>query len=154
MQPNRFTLSSVFLASSLSLFSSTGFAQTAAAALTGKSCILAGRLNADLRWAPLANGVTLLNAQGKVVRAPTQQALASVVAVKLAAPALLSQCNGSQALPSGDVGASSKAPVPAVNASPAALKVEAVYYPPGRAGGQWVELQLDVPAERVVVASR
>ena len=160
MQPNHFKLSAAFfvcsLGLSLGLFSSAGFAQTVPGntALTGKSCILAGRLNTDQRWAPLANGVTLLNAQGKPVAGASQQALASVVAVKLDAPMLLSQCNGNQALPSPGADTGSKAPVPTINAGLAALKVEAMYYPPGRSGGQWVELQLDVPAERVVVSAR
>ncbi|MBC7707159.1 MAG: hypothetical protein H7274_24845 [Rhodoferax sp.] len=142
------------------------FAQTPAAAtvipppastastLADKPCILAGRLNADNRWAPLARGVTLLNAQGEGVGASSKKALDTVTAVRISEPALLSQCNGSQPLVSGESTTGSKTPVPAIKPGPIALNVEAIYYPPVRAGGQWVELQLLLPADRVVTAAR
>ena len=136
-----------------SIASTPSAAQTvASSAALEIPCILAGRINDDQRWAPLSSGLVLLDAQGKQVREPTKQALATVTAVKLAAPALLALCNGNQALPSGDAGAGTKTPASAVKAGSEALKVQAVYYPPGRAGGQWVELQLELPVERITVA--
>lgn len=131
-------------------------AQTAAAdsSLSDQPCILAGRLNLDHQWAPLARGVTLLNAQGERVNASSKKALDTVRTVRLSSPALVSQCNGNQPLVSGDSTTGSKIPVPAIKPSPIALPVAAIYYPPGRAGGQWVELQLVLPADRLVTAAR
>ena len=125
-----------------------------ASTLADKPCILAGRLNADNRWAPLARGVTLLNAQGERVSDSSKKALDTVSSVRLNEPALLSQCNGSQPLVSGESTTGNKTPAPAIKPGPIALEVEAIYYPPVRAGGQWVELQLVLPADRVVTAAR
>ena len=127
---------------------------SAVSKLTDKSCILAGRLSADSRWAPLARGVTLLNAQGNRVSASSKKALDTVTAVQLGEPALLSLCNGSQPLVSGESATGSKTPAPAIEPGPIALHVEAIYYPPMRAGGQWVELQLVVPADRMITVVR
>lgn len=126
----------------------------AAPALADKSCILAGRLNADNQWAPLARGVTLLDAQGERVSAASKKALDTVKAVRLSEPALVSQCNGNQPLVSGDNTTGSKTPVPSVKPGLVAINIEAIYYPPVRAGGQWVELQLMLPVDRVVTATR
>ena len=143
------------------LFAQTSAASTvspppagAASTLADKPCILAGRLNADNRWAPLARGVTLLNAQGEHVSASSKKALDTVRAVRLSEPALVSRCNGNQPLVSGESTTGSKTPAPAIKPGPIALNVEAIYYPPVRAGGQWVELQLQLPADRVVTAAR
>ena len=125
-----------------------------ASTLADKPCILAGRLNADSRWAPLARGVTLLNAQGERVSASSKNALNTVRAVRLSEPALVSQCNGGQPLVSGESTTGSKTPAPAIKPSSIALNVEAIYDPPVRAGGRWVELQLVLPADRVVTAAR
>ena len=125
-----------------------------ATTLADKSCILAGRLNADNQWAPLARGVTLLNAQGERVSASSKKALDTVKAVRLSEPALVSQCNGNQPLASGEGTKGSKTPAPTVKPGSIALNVEAIYYPPVRAGGQWVELQLMLPVDRVVTAAR
>lgn len=126
----------------------------AASTLADKPCILAGRLNADNQWAPLARGVTLLNAQGERVSASSKKALGTVRAVRISEPAWVSQCNGNQPLVSGDSTSGSKTPAPTIKPGPMALNVEAIYYPPVRAGGQWVELQLVLPADRVVTAAR
>ena len=149
------------LAATLPLFAQTPAAPTvspppagSASTLADKPCILAGRLNADNRWAPLARGVTLLNAQSERVSAYSKKALETVRAVRLSEPALLSQCNGNQPLVSGESTTGSKTPAPAIKPGPIALNVEAIYYPPVRAGGQWVELQLVLPADRVVTAAR
>ena len=149
------------LATAAPLFAQTPAAPTVssppagtALTLADKPCILAGRLNADNRWAPLARGVTLLNAQGERVSASSKKALDTVKAVRLSEPALVSQCNGNQPLVSGDSTAGSKTPAPAIKPGSMALNVEAIYYPPVRAGGQWVELQLVLPADRVVTAAR
>jgi hypothetical protein len=118
------------------------------------SCILAGRLNQEGRWAPAANGVMLLDAAGQRIRGSGQAALASVKAVRLTEPALLAQCNGNQAFADGDASKGSKSPAPVVTAGNVALKVQATALAPGRSGGQWVELRLDVPPERVIMLTR
>jgi Flp pilus assembly protein TadD len=122
--------------------------------LAGKQCILAGRLNSNGQWAPLFPGVTLLNEQGQPVSGSSKKTLAIVKTVRLTESALLSQCNGNQPLMSGDSGAAVKALTPAVKPDPAALKVEMIYYPPLRVAGQLVELQLAVPADRVIALVR
>ena len=149
------------LATAASLFAQTPAAPTVnpppagpASTLADKTCILAGRLNTDGRWAPLARGVTLLNAQGERVSASSKKALDTVTTVRLGEPALLSQCNGNKPLVSGESTTGSKTPAPAIKPGSMALNVEAIYYPPVRAGGQWVELQLVLPADRVVTAAR
>lgn len=126
----------------------------AASILADKPSILAGRFHADNRWAPLARGVTLLNAQGERVSASSKKALDTVRDVRLSEPALLSQCNGSMPLISGESTTGNKTLAPSIKPGPIALNVEAIYYPPVRAGGQWVELQLVLPADRVVIAER
>jgi hypothetical protein len=125
-----------------------------ASTLADKPCILAGRLNADNQWAPLARGVTLLNAQGERVNGSSKKVLDTVRAVRISAPAWVSQCNGNQPLLNGENTSGSKTPAPAIKPGPMALNVEAIYYPPVRAGGQWVELQLVLPADRLVTAAR
>ncbi len=121
----------------------------------GARCILAGRLDANQRWAPQARGVELLDAAGKRVLASDKSALSAVKQVRISSPALLSQCNGSQALASGDDGArNSKATVPAVSAGAAPIAVEAVAFPPLKVGGDLVELKIDVQPQRVVSLTR
>jgi hypothetical protein len=117
-------------------------------------CILAGRLNSEGRWAPQASGTQLLDASGKSVSGAAQSALSTIKAVRLAEPALLSSCNAGQAMADGDTNKGSKSPVPAVSAGNAPVEVQAISTLPGRAGGQWVELRLNVPAERVVMLTR
>lgn len=142
--------------SATALFAQTPTPPPAATAstLADKPCIVAGRLNADNQWAPLARGVTLLNAQGERVNGSSKKALDSVRAVRISEPALVSQCNGNQPLASGETTTGSREPAPAIKPGPVALNVEAIYYPPVRAGGQWVELQLVLPADRLVTAAR
>jgi hypothetical protein len=130
-------------------------AASAAAPQAGDAqCILAGRLNSEGRWAPAASGVTLLDASGQRIRSAGKPALESVKAVRLAEPAMLAKCNGNQPLADGDASTGSKSPAPAVTAGNAALSVQATALAPGRAGGQWVELRLDVPPERVILLTR
>lgn len=117
-------------------------------------CILAGRLNSEGRWAPAASGVQLLNASGQRVLGAELSVLAGVKAVRLAEPALLSKCNSGQAMADGDASAGGKSPAPAVNAGNKPIQVQAMSTLPGRAGGQWVELRLSVPAERVLMITR
>ncbi len=117
-------------------------------------CILAGRLNPEGRWAPAASGVQLLDAAGQRISSAGQPKLEAIKAVRIAEPALLAQCNAGQAMADGDAIKSSKSPVPALAAGNAPVPVQATAMLPGRAGGQWVELRLDVPAERVVMLTR
>ncbi len=117
-------------------------------------CILAGRVDVEQRWAPQARGVELLDAAGKRVSSASKDALASVKSVRLSQPALLSNCNGDQALPDGGPATGNKVPAPAVSAGAALVNVQAVAYPPLRVGGSLVELKLDVPAQRVITLAR
>ncbi len=128
---------------------------SAAAAQTPQpQCILAGRLNPEGRWAPQASGMQLLDAAGKPVSGAAQNTLASVKAVLLAEPALLSACNAGQAMASGDTSSGSKSPTPALTAGNVPIEVLAMATLPGRAGGQWVELRVSVPAERILMLTR
>jgi hypothetical protein len=117
-------------------------------------CILAGRLNHEGRWAPAASGVTLLDASGQRIRSTGKPALNAVKAVRLTAPALLAKCNGNQPIADGDTIAGSKSPAPALSAGSAAISVQAAMLTPGRTGGQWVELRLDAPPERITLLTR
>lgn len=118
------------------------------------TCILAGRINQDGRWAPMSTGVTLLNSSGRVIRQADAKALSGVKAVRLSAPALLARCHGNQPLPDGDASLGAKSPAPAVAAGPLPLPVTALALMPGRSSGQWVELRIDLPQDRVVLLER
>lgn len=117
-------------------------------------CILAGRLSSEGRWAPQAKGLQLLDTAGKPVNSAAQTALSTVKSVRLAEPTLLSKCNAGQAMADGDASTGSKNPTPALTAGNAPIEVQAMTTLPGRAGGQWVELRVSVPAERVVMLTR
>ena len=115
-------------------------------------CIVAGRLS-DGRWAPRMAGLQLLGAGGQAVAGPGKQQLAGVRQVRLAQPALLSRCDGDNALASADnEPAGRKTPVPALSAG--VLDVEQVSFPKLRTGGELVELRVRVPGERVVMLTR
>ena len=122
------------------------FAQTSDA-----SCIVAGRLG-DAGWAPRMQGVQLLAQDGKAIGGSSKEALAAVKQVRLAAPALLSRCDGSNALAIGPDVPGSKSPVPAIG--PGLVPVESVGFPKLRRGGELVELRLTVPIERVTMVTR
>ena len=132
----------------------------AAAALTSSfaqgagdnSCIIAGRLNDEARWAPRLPGVELLGQDGQAVTSADKRALATVKQVRLAAPALLSRCDGDGPLALGPESPGAKGPVPAIG--PGTVAVESVSFPKMRRGGELVELQLTVPAERVTMVTR
>jgi hypothetical protein len=144
--PSSFTLRT-FAAAALATLCAAAQAQADA------SCILAGRLAEDGHWAPRFEGVELLGADGRVLRAGGKQALAAVRQARLAAPALLSRCDGSGPLTRADEEpARPKAEVPALSAG--VVDVEAVAYPRLRTGGELVELRVRVPAERVVMLTR
>lgn len=118
-------------------------------------CILAGRLDSQQRWAPQARGVELLDANGKRVLTSDKAGLSAVKQVRISSPALLSQCNGSQALVSGDdIARAGKSKVPAISAGAAPVAVEAVAFPPLKVGGDLVELRLDLQPQRVVSLTR
>ena len=114
-------------------------------------CIVAGRLS-EGAWAPRMQGVHLLDAAGKAVVSADKSVLGSVRQVRLAAPALLSRCDGDAPLALGDEQPGARQPVPAVRAG--TFAVEAVAYPKLRRGGELVELKLTVPAERVTMVRR
>jgi hypothetical protein len=142
----------------LSLLASPAMAQSAAPAGTASAdaqCILAGRVDGDQRWAPQARGVELLDAQGKRVTSADKAALASVRQARISSPALLSACNGDQALAKGDDQPNAKkTSSPAVSAGNAPVNVEAVSFPPLRVGGTLVELRVSLAPDRVVTLTR
>jgi hypothetical protein len=136
------------------------FAQTATASPEEGQCILAGRIDGDSQWAPKFKNLELLDADGKLIqpRVATQQSakdlLATVKQVRVKVPALLSSCNGNQAIPKGD-GLPSRPHVQAaaVSAGKALIAVESISYPPLGLGGEWVELKLALQQERVTMIS-
>ncbi|NJM42998.1 MAG: hypothetical protein HC858_01535 [Brachymonas sp.] len=129
-------------------------AQPVANASPAAQCILAGRLDADQRWAPQVRGVELLDAAGKRVSGSSKESLTLVKAVRLSQPALLSGCNGNQPLASGEGSTAKKSPAPAVSAKTEPIPVIAVAYPPIRVGGSLVELELQVPSSRLMELTR
>ena len=115
-------------------------------------CIVAGRLSGD-QWAPRFAGVQLLGANGQAVTGASKAALAGVKQVRVAQPALLSRCDGGQALVNADAEpAGRKSPAPALSAG--VVQVESVSDPKLRTGGGLVELKVRAPSERVVMSSR
>jgi hypothetical protein len=136
------------------------FAQSTAVNPQPGQCVLAGRLDGDAQWAPRFKNLELLDIEGKVIqpRVANQQSakdlLATVKQVRVNAPALLSTCNGNQAIPKGDDQASqAHTEAPAVSAGKALIAVEAISYPPLGLGGEWVELKLALQQERVTMIS-
>jgi hypothetical protein len=135
-------------------------AQSTSASPQPGQCILAGRLDGDAQWAPRFKNLELLDIDGKIIqpRVATQQSakelLATVKQVRINAPALLSSCNGNQAIPKGDGQASqAHTEAPAVSAGKTLIAVEAISYPPLGLGGEWVELKLALNQERVTMVS-
>ena len=116
------------------------------------SCILAGRLSEQARWAPRMAGVQLLGQDGRAVTSSDKQALSAVRQVRLSAPALLSRCDGDGQLALGPDTAGPKERVPAIGRG--VVPVEAVSFPKLRRGGELVELKITVPAERVTLLTR
>lgn len=138
----------ITLACGLALAAAASFAQSAG----DNSCIVAGRLNDEARWAPRMAGVALLGPDGRAVTSADKQALAGVKQVRLSAPALLSRCDGDGQLALGPESPGPKGPVPAIG--PGTVPVESVSFPKLRRGGELVELRLAVPAERVTMVTR
>jgi hypothetical protein len=138
------------------LLSATAQTSTTPAATNSAldQCILAGRLDDQQRWAPQARGVQLLNAAGEPVISASKEALATVKAVRLSQPALLSSCQGNQALPAGGDITGKKTPAPAVAASTTLISVQAVTYPPLKVGGELVELKLELQNARLIQLTR
>ncbi len=136
------------------LITATAQTPTAPTPASADSCILAGRLDDQQRWAPQARGVQLLNAAGQPVTSASKEALATVKTVRLSQPALLSSCNGNQALPPGGDITGKKTPAAAVAASASPIPVQALAYPPLRVGGELVELKLDLQNARQIQLTR
>lgn len=116
------------------------------------SCISAGRLDAEGRWAPQFQGVRLLDEAGRALPTRTRADLSRVRGVELTQPALLSTCEGNRALTRGDDAAAAKAPVPA--ATPGRLVVEGVGFNKLQTSGELVELKVQVPPDRVEMITR
>jgi len=123
---------------------------TAAQASDG-SCISAGRLNSDGRWAPQFQAVRLLDEAGRTLATRSKTDLSQVRGVELSEPALLSICTGERGLTREDQ-AGTKSPVPA--AKPGRLVVDGVGYAKLKTGGELVELKVQILAEQVVMITR
>lgn len=126
-------------------------AATGAAQASDASCISAGRLDGDGRWAPQFQEVRLLDEAGRALATRSKADLARVRGVELTQPALLSACAGERGL-TREERAGAKAPVPA--AKPGRLVVEGVAYAKMQTGGELVELKVQVPPEQVVMITR
>lgn len=119
------------------------------------NCIVAGRVTAQQRWAPRLPGLELLGQDGRAIGGAGRDALLRVRQVRLTQPALLSRCDGDRELTrADDLPAQPKSAVPAAQAGPGLLAVEAVNFPKLRTGGELVELKLTVPTARVVMLTR
>jgi hypothetical protein len=116
------------------------------------SCISAGRLDAEERWAPQFQSVRLLDEAGRALATRNRADLSRVRGVELTQPALLSNCDGDRALTRGDDTAAAKAPVPA--AKPGRLVVEGVGFAKLQTSGELVELKVQVPPDRVEMITR
>jgi hypothetical protein len=114
-------------------------------------CILAGRVSQG-EWAPRFETVQLRGDGGRAVAPVDRASFRHVKSVELAEPVLLSRCSGDQRLASGGAAAGPKTPVPALSAGLA--DVEAVHFPRLRDGAELVELQVRVPAQRLVMVTR
>jgi len=119
---------------------------------TEVSCISAGRLDSQQRWAPQFASVRLLDEAGRPLSARSKSDLSRVRGVELTAPALLSACDFGRPIVKGDAIPGTKAPVPA--ARPGRLAVQAVGFSPLQVGGELVELQVRVSAEEVTMITR
>lgn len=116
-------------------------------------CIVAGRINAEQQWAPRMAGVELYTQAGTRIAGASRGDLESVRQVRISRAALLSACDGNQALAAG--GAEQvKGPVPAVRAGRALIAVDSVGFPKLRVGGELVELKLAAPPARLVMLTR
>ncbi len=129
------------------------FALAAAAGVQASdaTCISAGRLDTEGRWAPQFREVRLLDETGRALATRSKADLARVRGVELTQPALLSACTGEGGLPREDK-AAAKAPVPA--AKPGRLAVDGVGYARLQTGGELVELKVRVAADQVVMMTR
>jgi len=130
----------------------TAFSSSFAQGAGDNSCIVAGRLNDEARWAPRMARVELLGQDGRAVTSADKGALAGVKQVRLSAPALLSRCDGDGQLALGPESPGAKERVPAIG--PGTIAVESVSFPKMRRGGELVELKVTVPAERVTMVTR
>jgi hypothetical protein len=72
--------------------------------------------------------------------------------VEVTQPALLSACQGNGDLSRAEEAPAAKAPVPAAKSG--RLTVEGVSFPKLQTGGELVELQVQVPADRVIMVTR
>jgi hypothetical protein len=114
-------------------------------------CILAGRVS-EGQWAPRFADVELRGADGLAIAPADRVSLRRVKSAEIAEPALLSRCTGDRRLAGGGAEAGGKKPVPAL--SPGVVDVQAVHFPRLRDGAELVELQVRVPAQRVVSVTR
>jgi hypothetical protein len=117
------------------------------------ACITAGRLDGNGQWAPKFHSVRLIDASGQAISGSKKEVLKNLQALEITEPALLSACEGDQALtPADGAQAQTKSPVPA--AKPGRLAVVGVGYPPLRVGGALVEVKVQVSAEQIMMLTR
>ena len=113
------------------------------------SCITAGRMDNSV-WAPQFQSVRLLDDAGRILSVKNKSELTQVRAVELTEAALLSICDGNNALARGD-GVQSKGPVPA--AKPGRFNVAGLGFPKLQ-NGELVEFELTIGADQMVMITR
>jgi hypothetical protein len=113
------------------------------------SCITAGRMDNSV-WAPQFQSVRLLDAAGRILSVKNKSELTQVRAVELTEAALLSICDGNNALARGE-GVQSKGPVPA--AKPGRFNVAGLGFPKLQ-NGELVEFELTIGADQIVMITR
>ncbi len=127
----------------------SSFAQTSVAK-ESNSCILGGRINSDDFLAHRANGIDLLDAQGKALTKIGKGSVDDIKQVRISKPALLSICNGTNPIQSIDPQAGQTKPIsPIVTAGNSLIAVEKVALLGLKSGGSLVELQLALAPDRV-----
>jgi hypothetical protein len=113
------------------------------------SCITAGRMDNSV-WAPQFQSVRLLDDAGRILSVKNKSELTQVRAVELTEAALLSICDGNNALARGE-GVQSKGPVPA--AKPGRFNVAGLGFPKLQ-NGELVEFELTIGADQIVMITR
>jgi hypothetical protein len=151
-------LAAAALAVAAPLLAQPAAAQGKGGQLNAGQCIVAGRLNADGKWAPRYEGVELRADKGRVIKRSGKADLSDTRQVRLSQPAVLTRCDGDGEVAKGDEGGlgsggfTDRESVPAL--SPGLVEVIGVAFPRLRSGGELVELKVKVPLDRLVMVTR
>ena len=113
------------------------------------TCITAERMD-NLVWAPQFQSVRLLDGTGRIVPVKNKSELAQVRSVELTDAALLSVCDGNQAVARGE-GVHVKGPVPA--AKPGRFSVAGLGFPKLQ-NGELVEFEVTIAADQIAMITR